>query len=63
MEVGGIFHINHLDAWQGGFSTGGGPMYRQPRKKEPEEEQPPTEETPGGVTQDESGVVHVDMNA
>ncbi len=62
MEVGGIFHINNLDSWQGGYSTGPGLQNRRPKKKEPEEN-PPTEETPEGVTQDESGVVHVDMNA
>lgn len=63
MEVGGIFHIHHLDAWQGGYNTGPGLQYRPPRKKEPEEDQPKEETAPEGVTQDKSGVVHVDMNA
>jgi hypothetical protein len=62
MEVGGIFHINHLENWQGGFSTGPGLQYRHPKKKEAEDNSTP-EETPEGVTQDESGVVHVDVVA
>ncbi len=64
MEVGGIFHINNLEQWQGGFSTGPGLQYRRPKKKESEDNPTPEEtETPEGVSKDESGVVHVDVVA
>ena len=62
MEVGGIFHVNHLESWQGGYSTGPGLQYRRPKKKESEEEKS-SEQTPEGVTKDEGGVVHVDIVA
>jgi hypothetical protein len=61
MEVGGIFHIPNLDQWQGSFGTGPGPMPLPPKKKEPEEEE--EKKPPAGVTQDDSGVVHVDLIA
>lgn len=63
MEVGGIFHINNLDAWQGSFSTGGGYRPRPQKKKEDSSQSNPAQEPPEGVTQDDSGVVHVDLTA
>ncbi|GMV65292.1 MAG: hypothetical protein KJ050_15075 [Candidatus Omnitrophica bacterium] len=63
MEVGGIFHINSLDAWQGSFSTGGGYRPRPQKKKEENPSDQKQPEPPEGVTRDDSGVVHVDLTA
>jgi hypothetical protein len=61
MEVGGIFHIPNLDNWQGSYSTGGGAPL--PRKKKEEEKPEPESDAKEGITQDPSGVVHVDVVA
>jgi hypothetical protein len=61
-EVNSIFHVHHLDAWQGSYSTGPGHTPLPPKKKEPKKDE--HEEPQGeGITQDDSGVVHVDVVA
>ena len=64
MDVNTVYQVSHLDAWEGSMGTGAGYL-NTPRKKKEEDEEKNSQDRKGpkGITQDDSGVVHVDLMA
>jgi len=66
VEVNEIYQVQNLDAWHGSYSTGGGPGMPRRRKKKDDSDKklpPVNEENSKGVSEDESGRVHIDLTA
>jgi hypothetical protein len=66
VEVNEIYQVQNLDAWHGSNSTGGGLGMPRRRKKKDESENKPApvnEENSKGVSEDDSGRVHIDLTA
>jgi len=64
MDVNTIYQVSHLDPWEGSMGTGAGYLEVPRKKKKSEDEDPESKKKKDtGITQDSSGVVHVDLMA
>lgn len=63
MDVNTVYQVSHLDAWQGSMGTGAGYLELPRRKKNSEDENEDPKKAGKGITQDSSGIVHVDLIA
>ncbi len=66
MDVNTIYQVSHLDAWQGSMGTGAGyfDLPRQKKQSEEDDDNPDKKKQGGeGITQDSSGIVHIDLIA
>ena len=65
MDVNTVYQVSHLDPWEGSMGTGAGYL-EVPRKKkqsDDENDESARKEKAEGITQDSSGIVHVDLMA
>ncbi|MCA9411257.1 MAG: hypothetical protein KC931_20955 [Candidatus Omnitrophica bacterium] len=65
MDVNTVYQVSHLDAWEGSLGTGAGYLNVPRKKKEEDEEKENSRRRrkEKGITQDDSGIVHVDLIA